>query len=119
MARTVVPERIRRSDEALEVTWSADHVGRFPARPLRLACPCAACVDEMTGWPLLDPVSVPRDVKPLAVEAVGGYAIRVRWSDGHSSGMQTFEWLLSHCPCDACAAARGEHLAGPDTDATV
>ena len=111
MAQTVVPERIRRSDEALEVTWAPGHTGRFPARALRLACPCAACVDEMTGRPLLDPASVPPDVKPVAVEPVGGYAIRVRWSDGHASGMQTFDWLLAHCPCDACAARRGEALA--------
>lgn len=76
----------------------------YPSRMLRLACPCAACVDEMTGRPLLDPARVPEDVAPLAVELVGGYGIRVRWSDGHSTGIYTFELLRSICPCPECAA---------------
>lgn len=103
MAVTPIPERIRRLDDAIEVVWREGHVGRFGARALRLACPCAACVDEMTGRPLLAPDSVPIDVSPVQVELVGGYAIRVRWSDGHGTGMQTFEWLRAHCPCDRCA----------------
>lgn len=106
MGGTMMPERIRRTDEAVEVWWTAEHVGRFGARALRLACPCAACVDEMTGRPILDPATVPADVRPVQVELVGGYAMRVRWSDGHGTGMQTFEWLRAHCPCDACSAAR-------------
>lgn len=97
-----MPERIRRLDDAVEIVWSPEHVGRFGARALRLACPCAACVDEMTGRPLLDPASVPADVRPVQIELVGGYAMRVRWSDGHGTGMQTFRWLHDHCPCEAC-----------------
>jgi ATP-binding protein involved in chromosome partitioning len=60
---------------------------------MRLACPCAQCVEEMTGRPLLDPAAVPTEVRPLAVVLVGTYAIRVHWSDGHSTGLYTFEWL--------------------------
>ncbi len=106
MVVTPMPERIRRSDDAIEVVWQEGHVGRFGARALRLACPCAACVDEMSGRPILEPESVPMDVSPRQIELVGGYAIRVRWSDGHGTGMQTFEWLRAHCPCSDCAAAR-------------
>ena len=75
----------------------------YPALMLRLACPCAACVDEMTGRPLLDPTRVPTDVQPVALELVGGYGIRVRWSDGHSTGIYTFELLRAICPCEVCA----------------
>ena len=75
----------------------------YPALMLRLACPCAACVDEMTGRPLLDPTRVPPDVQPVTLELVGGYGIRVRWSDGHSTGIYTFELLRAICPCEVCA----------------
>ncbi len=101
----VVPTRIRREADALVLAWSEPgHVGRFDARELRLACACAACIDEMTSRPLLDPATVPQDVSPLAVELVGAYGIRIRWSDGHSAGIYTFERLRETCPCPRCRA---------------
>ena len=109
MAETVVPQRIRRFDDAVELTWTPSHVGRFDARRLRLACPCAACVDEMTGRPLLDPRTVPVDVRPERIDLVGAYAIRIRWSDGHGTGMLTYDWLLANCPCEACQSGRPPH----------
>lgn len=107
-----MPRAIARVAEGLRIDWTPrtaaasdpEHVALYPARMLRLACPCAACVDEMSGRPLLDPSRVPADVEPLAVELVGGYGIRVRWSDGHSTGIYTFELLRSICPCESCAA---------------
>lgn len=97
-----VPQGIHRSDDGLTITWGPEHVAHWPARTLRLACHCAVCRDEMTGRPLLDPLTVPEDVAPLAVELVGGYAIRIQWSDGHATGIYTFEQLLRECPCERC-----------------
>ena len=98
-----IPVAIRRLDDALEITWDRlGHVGRYPARALRLACPCAACVEEMTGRPLLDPSSVAADVAVASVEPVGAYGIRIRWSDGHGTGIQTYAALRAACPCPAC-----------------
>jgi ATP-binding protein involved in chromosome partitioning len=103
----VVPYAITRRDEGIHIEWRAGgHSGFFAARDLRLACPCAACVEEMTGRPLLDPRSVPADVRPLSVALVGAYGLRIDWSDGHGTGIYTFERLLAACPCDACTAAR-------------
>ena len=88
------PYRIVRRDDALLIEWEpgAEPV-RYPARTLRLACPCAECVEEMSGRPLLRPESVPFDVAPRAVELVGTYGLRVVWSDGHSTGIYTFDAL--------------------------
>ena len=66
----------------------------YPARFLRLQCPCAHCVDEMTGRRVLQESSIPQDVHPVAVVPVGRYAIQLRWSDGHSTGIYTWEKLF-------------------------
>ncbi len=106
MDRTVVPQAIRRERDGLMIDWDgAGHQGFYEARPLRLRCPCAVCVDEMSGRPLLDPAMVPIDVHPVAVHLVGGYAIQVTWSDGHSTGIFPFQVLLGWCPCDRCRTA--------------
>ena len=98
-----MPRAIAREPGGLRITWDdAGHVGHVPARALRLACPCAACVEEMTGRPLLDPASVPPDVSPAQVALVGAYGIRIRWSDGHATGIYTFDLLRGLCPCERC-----------------
>ena len=104
----VMPHAITREDAGLRVAWAPEgHEVLYAARELRLACRCAACVEEMSGRALLDPSSVAPDVRPLSVALVGGYGLRIRWSDGHDTGIYTFEQLRAGCPCDACAASRG------------
>ena len=78
----------------------------YPARALRLACPCAGCVEEMTNRRLLDPAKVAPDIRPLSVSLVGTYGLRVQWSDGHDTGIYTFERLLEACPCPRCLTGR-------------
>jgi DUF971 family protein len=103
-----IPYAITRQDDGIRVEWDqSGHVGFYPARALRLACPCAGCVQEMTGRPLLDPGSVSTDIRPLSLALVGAYGLRVHWSDGHSTGIYTFERLLQSCPCGRCAAKNG------------
>ncbi len=103
---SVAPYAITRQDTGILFEWTrAGHAGMFPARALRLACPCAACMEEMTGRPLLDPATVPDDVRPVQLSLVGSYGLKVRWSDGHDTGIYTFERLRAACPCDACRTA--------------
>jgi DUF971 family protein len=108
MAKTMaLPHAIERQDDGIRFEWEAGgHTGFFPAPALRRACPCAACVEEMTGRPLLNPAAVPEDIRPLSVALVGAYGIKVQWSDGHGTGIYTFERLLAQCPCPDCTAHR-------------
>jgi DUF971 family protein len=77
----------------LQIRWADGHTSEYPPRLLRLKCPCAGCVEEMTGRPLLDPDSVPADVYPLEIRYMGRYALTFHWSDGHATGIYPFDML--------------------------
>jgi len=77
----------------LHLLWADGERRVIPARDLRIACPCAACRDEMTGRPLLDPASVPLNVAPTRIWSVGNYALGMTFSDGHGSGIYSFSLL--------------------------
>jgi DUF971 family protein len=81
----------------LVIAWPGGQRAVVPAARLRDACPCAGCVEEGTGRKILDPRSIPADIRPLAVEPVGSYAIQIRWSDGHSTGIYTWQTLREVC----------------------
>ena len=83
----------RLGDTDLIVTWNDGHRSTFPVRTLRLACPCAACVNEWTGERTLRPAQVPDNVRPLRLFSVGRYAIGVHWSDGHTTGIYGHDYL--------------------------
>ena len=89
------PTNIRalQAEHVLELTWSDFAVTRASYRTLRGECPCAVCRDEWTGARILDPTTIRDDLKVEGLEAVGSYAVRIAWSDGHSSGLYTWENL--------------------------
>ena len=110
MKQMPVPYAVRRLDDGarIEIQWEEhSHLASYPARDLRLACRCASCQEEMSGRPILDPASVPADVRALDVKLVGGYAVHLSWSDGHTTGIYPWEYLLAICPCPECTAGRG------------
>ena len=73
--------------------WADGRIDRLDVRDLRLACRCAACVEELSGRALLDPAGISPEVSPRMITTVGNYAFTVKWSDGHSTGIYTFEYL--------------------------
>lgn len=94
MTTTKTPVEVGRANEYdILVKWKDGSETIFPARFLRLACPCAGCIEEMTGRKILDESTVPDDVHPLAISPVGRYAIQIQWSDGHNTGLYTWERL--------------------------
>ena len=90
------PERIERLGEtALKIRWADGHESVFSWGYLRTMCPCAACREEGR-------LPAPSGVKPLDIQPVGRYALTVRWSDGHTTGIFSHEYLRSICGCEAC-----------------
>ena len=109
MTETMIPLEVGRANEHdLKVTWQDGHVSIYPARALRLSCPCAACVDEVTGQIRVISTAIAQNVRPLKVELVGRYALAIHWSDGHNTGIYAFEKLRALCPCCVKPMDRGQ-----------
>ena len=114
MEEQIRPTDIQLEDNSIVVNWADGHRSPYPYRYLRLRCPCASCVDEMTGRPTLDPDSVPQDVRAVDQLPVGNYGVQLLWSDAHYTGIYTYKALRSACTCIVCndsgskAATEGE-----------
>ena len=97
--------------EGVEITWSDGHASRYEFPYLRDHCPCATCNDERlkkeenaakpAGADLF-PMYKPK-VTAKAAASVGNYAIHIDFTDGHTTGIYSFDHLREICPCDACA----------------
>ncbi len=96
----------QRAARDVQITWDDGHVSVYPNADLRWLCSCASCVDEWTGVRHLERSAIAADVHPNGMGLVGNYAVQIDWSDGHSTGIYSFEYLRSICPCPACAAGR-------------
>ena len=92
-AATEPPQSIEIDDKnQFLVAWPGV-LSVIPALRLRDACPCAGCIEEGTGRKILDTATIPADIRALEVRPVGSYAVQISWSDGHSSGIYSWETL--------------------------
>lgn len=103
------------SGTGVDITWADGHRSHYEFAYLRDLCPCATCNDERyrkqemaahaSAGPGMQSPSLPMfKPKPRAraASAVGSYAIRIDFTDGHSTGIYSFDYLREICPCDAC-----------------
>ncbi|MCM8811561.1 MAG: DUF971 domain-containing protein [Candidatus Omnitrophica bacterium] len=90
------PKRIERiGNSALKISWMDGHESIYLWEKLRRVCPCAVCRESGSAPPM-------EGVKPLELQPVGRYALTIRWSDGHATGIFSHEYLRSLCGCEAC-----------------
>jgi DUF971 family protein len=93
------PLVIRRSDPSrLEIEWADGHRTVYAAAELRGLCPCAGCVNEVTGVRMHDPAGVPADLTQSDARFVGNYGLALRFSDGHDTGIFPFRYLRDRDP---------------------
>ncbi len=77
----------------LGITWTDGRKNLFDVVLLRRSCPCATCIDEWTREKRLKPADIPETVRPVRIDSVGSYALKIEFSDGHSTGIYTFPML--------------------------
>ena len=101
----------------VDIVWADGHQSHYDFPYLRDECPCATCRDERgnknekpaasplapTSSPLL-PMFKPKP-KATAATQVGNYAIQFTFSDGHATGIYSYDHLRTICPCSDCAQA--------------
>lgn len=93
MTTAPVPTEIRlhRKSRILEVAYEDGTRFRLPAEYLRISSPSAEVRGHGPGQEIL--LVGKESVGITAVEPVGHYAVRLRFDDGHDSGLYTWEYL--------------------------
>jgi DUF971 family protein len=86
-------------DRELLIVWNDGQRRAYWVRELRESCPCATCREkrsqESNPAPLL-PILRDSELRPLSIlgmKPVGNYAYAIQFSDGHDTGIYTFELL--------------------------
>jgi len=82
-------------DHGLTLVWENGERALFSFLGLRMACPCAFCVDEITGERKVKIKNLNPDLKPVDFEWIGNYGLKITWSDGHKTGIYPFAYLQS------------------------
>jgi DUF971 family protein len=85
--------RVLRDAGVIEVAWPEGPPARLPFHFVRCLCPCAGGIDEISGERTLNPADVPPDVTPVKLGFSGNYALKISWSDGHDTGLYTWDLL--------------------------
>jgi DUF971 family protein len=102
------PEHIAISkSKGIKIDWKDGHTSDYGIVYLRDKCPCATCAGTHGTPPRAPEADNPFQMfkpalKMLGVEAVGNYAIRIEWSDGHNSGIYSWEHFRRICQCPEC-----------------
>ena len=95
----------------VDIHWADGHHSHYSFAYLRDECPCSVCNDQRAkkdADKAKGVVALPmykEKVRAKAAKAVGSYAIQIDFTDGHSTGIYSFDYLRSSCPCPECKPA--------------
>ena len=100
------------SSTELMLSWDDGHSGPVSLERLRDSCPCAGCKGETVLFRTYVPPPATANTagryELKGADAVGGYAMKFTWGDGHNLGIYTWEHLRSLCECEECVKKRSE-----------
>ncbi len=109
------PKTLKRLGETrFLIVWQDGHESEYPLSYLRRLCPCAGCAVERhngqdihslfgpSGIGNTSRIIVSDNIRADDIQLVGRYALHFTWSDGHSTGIYSFETLRQMCPCPQC-----------------
>jgi DUF971 family protein len=96
----------------VDITWSDGHRSHYDFAYLRESCPCANCDDQRRKQREADATGASKNILPIfkprasarGATAVGHYALQIEFTDGHSTGIYSYDYLREVCPCAECRA---------------
>jgi DUF971 family protein len=102
------------SGAGVDIVWSDGHHSHYEFLYLRDECPCATCDDQRrkkAAAPVQSAVAASSSVLPMykpktkarAAKSLGNYALQIDFTDGHSTGIYSYDFLRTICPCEECA----------------
>lgn len=78
------------------LTWANGEASSFGLEELRVNCPCAECRGlRERGLPVWPKPNSPQPLRLEDAELIGAWGVTLRWNDGHSTGIFSWE-LLRH-----------------------
>ena len=89
-------------EDRLQIDWNDSEQREYTFAELRQGCPCATCREKRaappeppTALPVLPVLSAAeaQPLKVLGMNPVGNYAYSIAFSDGHDTGIFSFELL--------------------------
>jgi DUF971 family protein len=93
----IYPTKLALEDERhLRIDWSDGQGRRYRFRELRDQCPCATCREKRKQPAPMLPVLRDGELQPVRIQGmkpVGNYAYSIEFTDGHDTGIYTFELL--------------------------
>ncbi len=87
-----IKELTQLDNHTFMIFWNDGRKGRYRLSDLQERCPCAACLDQMTGRRSYGIKSDP-DVRAIRIYSVGRYAIKIEYSSGCSLGIYDYHIL--------------------------
>jgi ATP-binding protein involved in chromosome partitioning len=83
----------QRDDFTLSIVWSNGKEQHLRLNELQKKCPCANCIDEVSGKQLLDVKTIKEEVRASSILPVGRYGLQIKFTTGCSTGIYSFESL--------------------------
>ena len=83
--------KLHQRSRAMEITFADGHVFRLPYELLRVYSPSAEVRGHGAGQEVLQVGKQNVDIR--ALEPVGSYAVQPSFSDGHSTGIYSWDYL--------------------------
>lgn len=97
------PKGFKKIDEnSFNIIWKDNHQSTYNSFRLRIICPCAECRGGHGGKIGDNTKHIKEPINIFDYDTVGRYALNFTFSDNHTGGIYSFDYLRNICPCENC-----------------